>query len=1010
MPPESGTRGGLSAAEKRSARFKKAQAALTPEQLAEQDRQNRTVSMKPVVSTTAYELKMARRWFAEFMKDIYPWVDVDASYFTPGASAPDMVILKEYGRYLVRSRVGRINDKLSVNTVQHYMAMIISIIQRICQHPAWIISPMRAQIRDFVRGDLVAQEGVRTTMHTKAVAHSEDVTFILSMLYSPHYLNTFSNMRTVLNLTLYILLMIDLCGRGADIARHPLRPEHMCLRWEDVSFYSFQHEDEASFDIRAQITVRWSKGQTLDESAYRVIPIPALLPTSMALQDTLRMLLTVALMDGVFSDGVQTWEHLFSLRLPADVAKTGRRIAMKADMLKVPVLRRMDNHRVMNIPVYTSTMQDQIRRLGLFCGFEHRLVAYCFRRGVAYILAHDTTQENRKFLMGHKTDSKVFSSYQSRISTIDFAALFRHIDERPVNAQAGISLNRSTAPPLTVSKAGEQAIIEDEEVQAAFREMETVRTAIKAKHPSLAAAARTSDPLWNEFKQLLQTHKSAVKSAAKRILHQEYKQHFEQLSVKLPTSLQQAQRLSDDSSLDNVQSNRDRDDSPLFVAEDEIFDATDPFAPEDTVDQALDLIDPRLRGDSEDHMPIEEEEFFNEMLGKEDTPDPSPTDTVQSPTTTASAADTGGDTPDMALHGRPNNVRSTLKNRVLSKKGCSAYNDMLADLESKETEADISECMISWYKVCHPIDYFPLGEEPVPGTFDCHFCGEDLSQYHHAYEHTYACAKEAATARAQALLDSLCPLDQPCQYQVCGNKANFGRFVACNQTFKTAAERGEHMRSHIRTMSKKDTNGNKVPTCFFGDCASNPERGRLNRNGPDFAGELERLAHVWSEHHVTSLKTPGVAYCEYCSTWLLEPHEWTTHATNHLDDARSIIIELGYCGIRAGRDVFPRLCPFCFHQEALPTYKRIATYGREGHLVHLAAHIQSANETLQRCPCYPSMCTMSAEIDAVQLRDHLNVVHDCNLPARHSGSRKALSDTSNIKATSRKIAKVARAG
>lgn len=89
-------------------------------------------------------------------------------------------------------------------------------------------------------------------------------------------------MRQVLNLTLYMLMMVDLCGRGADIARHPLRPEHMYIRWEDVSFHVFQSVDDNDFDIRADVKVQWGKGDALDESEYKTIPFPGLLPTSLA--------------------------------------------------------------------------------------------------------------------------------------------------------------------------------------------------------------------------------------------------------------------------------------------------------------------------------------------------------------------------------------------------------------------------------------------------------------------------------------------------------------------------------------------------------------------------------------------------------------------------------------------------------------------------------------------------------------------------------------------------------
>jgi hypothetical protein len=182
-------------------------------------------------------------------------------------------------------------------------------------------------------------------------------------------------------------------------------------------------------------------------------------------------------------------------------------------------------------------------------------------------------------------------------------------------------------------------------------------------------------------------------------------------------------------------------------------------------------------------------------------------------------------------------------------------------------------------------------------SYNSRFYGEDLAQFHHAYEHTRACA----------MLDSLCPLDSPCLYKYCGSKATFRQFATCNETFTTAKERGEHMRSHMSIMTKKDANDVKVPTCFSGDCALNPEQGRLNRKGPDFAGEEEQLAHLWSTHHVTTLETAGIACCGYCSTWMLESHEWCTHAIRHLTDAQSITTEFGFCGVQAGREVFPRL-------------------------------------------------------------------------------------------------------
>ncbi|KAI4608917.1 hypothetical protein J4E83_008956 [Alternaria metachromatica] len=244
-----------------------------------------------------------------------------------------------------------------------------------------------------------------TRMKTKAVAHSDDLTFIITMLYQPNYLSTFGSMRLVLNLTLYMLLVVDTCGRGAgEFARNPVRPEYMCLRWEDIEFYSFQcdDDDDDEFDIRAQVKIRWRKGKTLDDSAYKTVPFPGLLPTSMALQDTLRLLLTLAMMDDI-----RSWDGLRSLRLPAEVASTGRRLKIRPSMREVPVLRKMIDHRLTKMPQWTTDMQSEIRRLGQFCGFEESLVAYCMGRGVAYTLATRASEEDRVFLMGHSRQVRI---------------------------------------------------------------------------------------------------------------------------------------------------------------------------------------------------------------------------------------------------------------------------------------------------------------------------------------------------------------------------------------------------------------------------------------------------------------------------------------------------------------------------------------------------------------------------------------------------------------------------
>jgi hypothetical protein len=72
-----------------------------------------------------------------------------------------------------------------------------------------------------------------------------------------------------------------------------------------------------------------------------------------------------------------------------------------------------------------------------------------------------------------------------------------------------------------------------------------------------------------------------------------------------------------------------------------------------------------------------------------------------------------------------------------------------------------------------------------------------------------------------------------------------------------------------------------------------------------------------------TLKTPSAVYCEYCEAWLIEPHEWERHAAKYVDAAEETIGEVGYAGVQAGRNIVPRICPFCYHNYDLPDYQRM---------------------------------------------------------------------------------------
>ncbi|KAI4639879.1 uncharacterized protein J4E78_010781 [Alternaria triticimaculans] len=431
------------------------------------------------------------------------------------------------------------------------------------------------------------------------------------------------------------------------------------------------HDDD-EFDIRAQVKIRWGKGKTLDDSAYKTVPFPGLLPTSMALQDTLRLLLTLAMMDDVLMDDIRSWDDLRSLRLPAEVASTGRRLKIRPSMCEVPVLRKMIDHRLTKMPQWTTDMQSEIRRLGQFCGFEETLVAYCMRRGVAYTLATRASEEDRVFLMGHSR--QVFPKNKSRISTVDFAAMYRNMPERSVLVQTGISLNRSTEAPTTISDKGRLRVQEDERVKNARQTSDAVRATLRSKHGSLTAAARAGDPQWEEYQAAEAERKAMVNHVSIKIFRTEYKEHFKSLGFTKAALLQLDDAITEVATTsDGVQSDADVSDLPLFVAEDEDIDAYDA------------VLNTR---NAEETPSTEEQEELEDLFGDSTGLDIDITDNIQSAEEIDTTLD---DSRQMALHGQSlDNLRS-LKKYAQSTKGHSAYNDMVEDVSACETEGQNRE-------------------------------------------------------------------------------------------------------------------------------------------------------------------------------------------------------------------------------------------------------------------------------------------------------------------------------
>lgn len=126
---------------------------------------------------------------------------------------------KAYTVYLSQTRSGRINDKISVNTILSMISILSTQIQK--KRRCVLLQADKDDVKNFITNALKNQEGLTTAMLVKPVAFAEDTSYLFSVLYSVAYLATFSEMRIVLNISLYINLMIDAAGRGGDMLFSP---------------------------------------------------------------------------------------------------------------------------------------------------------------------------------------------------------------------------------------------------------------------------------------------------------------------------------------------------------------------------------------------------------------------------------------------------------------------------------------------------------------------------------------------------------------------------------------------------------------------------------------------------------------------------------------------------------------------------------------------------------------------------------------------------------------------
>lgn len=232
-------------------------------------------------------------------------------YFSVGAQYLSLELIKLFILYLARTSTGNLDERITSTTVRSYIAHTLCAVYRSSGGKKQLEAADMSQIYAYIN-QLVRDGELSNKTRVKPVASKNDLDILIAMVFSETFALHVSGVRPILNLALYINLYVDCCSRGSDLAwggpTVAANPNH-CLCWDHCDFYVVCLDDGDRV-IAANITFKYQKGQT--SSDEKKTTSLRLLPTVMAMQDSLRLLVTLAIIDGVFGAGV-TWADLVAI-------------------------------------------------------------------------------------------------------------------------------------------------------------------------------------------------------------------------------------------------------------------------------------------------------------------------------------------------------------------------------------------------------------------------------------------------------------------------------------------------------------------------------------------------------------------------------------------------------------------------------------------------------------------------------------------------------------------------
>ncbi len=193
----------------------------------------------------------------------------------------------------------------------------------------------------WIQSDLAVRGLACHNQRTKLVALPEDFSTFIRAFFDTGYLTaTQYTTRNALNFVLCANMLLDCSNRISELLRPSLsnndwevykkeRKDNL-FTWGRVELFAFPGVD-CRVELHARLTFSGLKNTGQKGNKIKVIPI-RLLPLYMAVEDTLRWLLILGLIDRVF-EGVSSWADLEAVQ----PSQHGTSIPIKKSMLATPV-------------------------------------------------------------------------------------------------------------------------------------------------------------------------------------------------------------------------------------------------------------------------------------------------------------------------------------------------------------------------------------------------------------------------------------------------------------------------------------------------------------------------------------------------------------------------------------------------------------------------------------------------------------------------------------------------